>query len=193
MWKLPTVLRGPQKTIFLKILILLIFLLSIYFHYYSTSLIISFLRIESFSDEVHVFLNPWGGVGANFSLKNESTWIHLKPILLDSVFDADIEYCIRFKSKCFFTIEYELQNDQKVKNHTPHRIWSNIFHVINSFSLSKIDSFVALESSYRMVKTWTLYRLLLDNYYQNTDTYFSLIYPQMYEMHLWSVLSQIQP
>ncbi len=64
-------------------------------------------------------MNPWGGVGVNFSLKNESAWINLKPILLDSVFDADLEYDICFESISSFTIEYEPQNDQKREKSYP--------------------------------------------------------------------------
>ncbi len=73
-------------------------------------------------------------------------------MLVDSVFDADLEYDVSFEPVCFFTIEYEPQNHQK---HTLNTMWANLFDVINSFSLWKIGSFVALANGYRMVKTRT--------------------------------------
>jgi hypothetical protein len=40
-------------------------------------------------------------------------------MLIDSVFDADLEYDISFESVCFFIIEYEPQNHQKRKRTYP--------------------------------------------------------------------------
>jgi hypothetical protein len=40
-------------------------------------------------------------------------------MLIDSVFDADLEYDISFESACFLTIEYEPQNHQKRKKSYP--------------------------------------------------------------------------
>ncbi len=64
-------LRGPQKTIFLKIKILFVFRLSLDFHEYSTIWIISFLLTKSFFfDEDHLFKQSSRGSGVNFSVKN---------------------------------------------------------------------------------------------------------------------------
>ncbi len=40
-------------------------------------------------------------------------------MLIDSVFDTDLEYDIIFESVCFFIIEYELQNHHNRKKSYP--------------------------------------------------------------------------
>jgi len=42
-------------------------------------------------------------------------------------------------------------------------------HVINDFSLGKMNSFVGFESGYQMVKAWARYFWSPIHYYQNTD------------------------
>ncbi len=77
-------------------------------------------------------------------------------MLIDSVFDADLEYDIGFESVCFFYDRIRATKSSKTqKNHTLNTMWANMFHVINSFSRCKIGSFVALENGYRMVKIGT--------------------------------------